>query len=191
MRFTAALPSSQLLTLDQARAHLRKDDSDEDAAITAAIAAASLRIDGPDSITGLAMLRRPHVGLGELADRVTLEVGPDAALTKVEVLQAGAWSDVTARFGLRRVRDQRADLVLLASQPLPAADDDEENLRVTVTAGFADAVESPRLAPVRQACLLLAAHYFENRAAAAFGGGYGELPMGVRALLKPYSRAME
>ncbi len=99
--------------------------------------------------------------------------------------------DVSSRFGLRRIRDQTADLVLLAGQALPTADDDEENLRVTVTAGFAVTATDPRLAPVRQACLLLVAHYFENRGATAFGGGVGELPMGVMALLRPYRRATE
>ena len=192
MLFKQGIPTDKLISLEDVRGQVRSEDTREDAVLAAALAAASLRLDGPDSVTGLPMLRRECTGLGILAPRIVLEIGPDAVLTSVEVLVSGVWTAVSAGvFALRKVRDQTAMLVLQNNQVLPTADYDEENCRVKVLAGFADKVTDPRLAPVRQACLLLTAHYFENRGAASFGGGFGELPMGVRALIKPFSRAME
>jgi uncharacterized phiE125 gp8 family phage protein len=43
--------------------------------------------------------------------------------------------------------------------------------------------------PIRQAIVLLAAHFFENREGVLVGEIAVELPFGIRALLEPYMRA--
>lgn len=188
----AGLAPERLVDLNAARRHLRLEETDQDAEIQAAIDAASLMIDGPDSFTGQAIVRRDHVAVCNLSRRVCLQAGPDPVLQKVEVLVSAAWQEVEIGLWLlRRVRGDMADLVLSPFETLPAADDDAENMRITVKAGFVASAADMRAAPLRQACLLLAAHYFENRSGFAFGGGYGELPMGVKALIAPFCRRYE
>lgn len=60
-------------------------------------------------------------------------------------------------------------------------------IQISFTCGFGDA-PSDVPAPLRQAVLMLAAHYFENREvlAGTGNGGAAVLPLGVQSLLTPY-----
>jgi uncharacterized phiE125 gp8 family phage protein len=188
----SGLPSQRLITLAEAKAQLRIEDVWEDVTIYNMIDAASLRLDGPDSVTGLPIIRRDHTATCRLSRRVDLRVGPNPTLVAVDVLVNGTWQALNVgNWKLRNVRADSAELELTASEELPVAEHDDENLRITVKAGFVDTPADPRCAPVKQACLLLTAHYFENRSATAFGSGFAELPMGVKALITPYCRRFE
>lgn len=63
-------------------------------------------------------------------------------------------------------------------------------IQISFTCGFGDAPGDVP-APIRQAVMMLAAHYFENREALAGlgSGGAALLPLGVQALLAPYRLA--
>jgi uncharacterized phiE125 gp8 family phage protein len=191
VRFRQAVPPGfPIFTIEEAKRHLRIEDEEQDQVLDQILAAVNARLDGPAAIGVLPIARRNFVGLGPMAPAVRCEAGPDAALVKVEAMRAGAYVDVSAAYTLREARDMTCLVRLKTGEALPQADVDEEAMRITLACGYAaDAAAVP--APIKQAALLMTAHWFENRGAAAFGGGFGELPMGVMALLRPYRRATE
>jgi uncharacterized phiE125 gp8 family phage protein len=60
-------------------------------------------------------------------------------------------------------------------------------IRVRWLAGYGDSSDGaqPLPAAIRQALLMLVAHWYENRAAVAIGSAAGEMPIGVQDLLRP------
>ena len=59
-------------------------------------------------------------------------------------------------------------------------------IAIDFRAGYGAAADVP--APLRQAILMLVAHWFETRAPIAFGLGPADIPMTVAALVAPYRR---
>lgn len=60
-------------------------------------------------------------------------------------------------------------------------------IRVRWLAGYGDSSDGalPLPAAIRQALLMLIAHWYENRTAVAIGSAAGEMPLGVQDLLRP------
>lgn len=191
VRLTA--PAS-LLTLAEARNWLRIDAADQDSTIQQAIDAAVQHLDGWTGILGRCLVtqtwRSFAVRLPSANCFLPLPLAPCASITAVRWRDA-AGTAITFSPTSYTLVDQTAgpalwfdpQAALAIPLPLPALRPDA----VEIDAVYGQpAAEVP--APLRQAALLLMAHWFENRSAAAFGGGFGILPMGVKSLVTPFRR---
>lgn len=176
-------PAEEPVTLAEARAHLRLEATEEDALLTALLTAARVMLE--------AETRRAFVTqdwrliLDDWpATWIALPLAPVAAVTSVKVAAMSgamlaldpAFYEVDAKGEPPRVAAKRGQ-----AWPMPATR--LGGIEVDFTAGYGAAASVP--APLKQAVLLLAAHWFENREPVGNGA---ELPLTVSALAARYRR---
>lgn len=169
-----------------AKAHLRVDGSDEDALITSLIETATVHIERE---YGLALVTQ---GLTIIRDEwpdnwlVELPVSPIQSVDSVTTYEVdgGSFSfDIGHWFADLATRPPR--LVLHGTAPWPRPGRRANGIEIAVTAGYGDTANDVP-APIRQAVLLLVAHWFEQREPVAVGLGAQEIPSTVASLLAPY-----
>ena len=176
-------PTGDVVTLAEAKAHVRYDDSDQDAYITALVAAAVGYLDGWTGVLGRALLtqewRQDFRGFSE---RLRL---PMIATSVVSVTNGG---DTVADTVYVLRRDHLGSYVTLKTdQSWPSVATGDAPVSVTFECGYGAAADVP--APIKQWILLTVGDWFRNRETGAVGAKAGEIPMsaGARALLAAYS----
>jgi len=184
MILTAA-PSSEPVTLDEAKAHLRVDGSDEDMLIASLITAARVHV---EAALSRALLTQGWTLLLDAwpGREVRFPIAPLQSVDEVRVLDAAGTPTViapgdyfvdTAGSPPRLVRESGVTW----PQPGQVAN----GIEIDFTAG-----EGPTGAdipqPLRQAVLQLAAHWFETREPVFASQSVITVPLGVGALMAPY-----
>ncbi|MEM1266538.1 MAG: head-tail connector protein [Pseudomonadota bacterium] len=165
--------------------HLRlgtgfSDDGSLDQLLEAYLRTAVASIEGR---TGKITLTRDYaweIARWATCERQGLPLAPVTAVTRVALIgRDGTETDVSPEsYGLRQ-DSQRPTLEAVALPTIPTLG----TVRIEFTAGFgADWEDSP--ADLRQAILMLAAHYFEHRTAT--GARLRELPFGVLQLIERF-----
>lgn len=179
-------PASTIVSLAEAKEHLRVDFSDDDDYITALVAAADAHLDGPFGAVGIALdeqtwrVTRP-AAQGRYG--VRLPVLPLVAVTAISYLdqdeaeQSATLSDFQWFNG-----DSFAYVEPKKGNAWPAMSAERNALRITFTAGTG----CPE--GVKHAAKLLVGHWYENREAVSVRDGVAEFPMAVDALLSRYRR---
>ena len=178
-------PALEPVALADARAHLRLDTDDDDELITAAIAAARVHVE--------AMTRRCLIEQGwrVYLDRwpkrriVTLAPAPLVSVEAVTVYDANGDPSVVA------AEDYEVDtvavpgrLVLSGSAPV-AVGRAVNGIEIDLTAGYGpSSIDVP--APLRQAIMMLVAHWYEHRGAVGHDMAGTVPPLGFDALIAPY-----
>lgn len=182
-------PSVALVSLTEAKAHLRVNSSEEDALIAGLAAAAMSYLDGPSGRLGRALLQQTWVQDFEgFSGRLRLPVGDLMEVSSVtyydasnvqQTLDASVWTAFT---------DARGPFVTLGiGQSWPAVYSRRDAVRVTWTAGFgATAVSVPPA--IRHAALVLIGQWYANRSASGDGAQATELPFAVEASIAPFIR---
>lgn len=174
-------PPEPLVSLEDAKDHLRVTVNDEDNLITGYIAAASAWIDGPAGWLGRSIGEQTLEFRGHVfAALDRLPYGPVIAVTEVRYVNPQGVDQVLPDSVYQIVG---RGLVLRHGASWPPMRGDAEGVRVIYQAGEA---EVP--AQVRQAVLLLVGQWFRNRMAVNVGNIVNELPFGVEALLSPLRR---
>lgn len=176
-------PAEEPVTLDEARAHLRVDETGEDALIVGLVTAARTMLE--------AETRRAFVSQGW---QLTLDAWPqtrriDLGLAPVVSVDELAVDGVALDASLydTGLRHDPPRIALKRNAALPDPDDGVEGITVSFTAGYGDASAVPQ--PLKQAILMLTAHWYENRMAGGMeGGGAVLLPLGAQHLVAPYRR---
>lgn len=179
MSVLVVTPPDPLVTLAEAKAHLRRLDGEEDAYIMSLVAAASAFIDGPYGIVKRAVGRqtlevRSHVFSGICA----LPLGPVESITSVKYIDVDG-AEQTVPDATYYLTDERFGL--MSGAVWPRLRGDANGVRVQYLAGF-----DPVPEPIKQAALLLVSQWFMNRSAVAVGSAVNDMPNGVKALLWPY-----
>jgi len=186
MRVFVTDPPAALVSLEEAKDHLRVRHDDEDALIAAYIAAACAHIDGPNGWLGRALglqtleARLPAFGT---CGWIELPYPPAVSIEGIEYVdQAGA--TVTLAEG----EYELAGNLLRPTWPgsFPAADwrgAAGETVRIRWVAGYE---ELP--APIRAAILLMVGDLYANRSTVVVGAGAAAIPMSTTAehLLSPF-----
>jgi len=151
-------PGEEPVALADAKAWCRIDTDDDDALVTALIAAARLEV---ESFTGRALVTQSW--------RLTLEcpVGREVMLPVVPV---SAISAATA--------DGEDIAVTLQGDAALLPDEGYETLSIDYTAGYGAAADVPP--DLKQAVLMLVAYWYDNR------DGLGARPAGLEAALRGY-----
>ncbi|MGD9866731.1 MAG: head-tail connector protein [Hyphomicrobiales bacterium] len=180
-------PAVEPLSLAEAKAHLRLDGDDEDALVTSLIATARTHV---ERTLDLALLTQ---GWSLLLDRwpdagpVGIPLAPVQSVTSVEVADAGGGKETfAAEHYFLDAASTPARLTPTGSQPWPRPGRRAAGIEIAFTAGFGDEADDVP-PPIRQALLLLAAHWFETREPVSLAGAV-EVPATVAALLAPYRR---
>lgn len=170
-------PPAPIVSLAEAKAHLRVTADGEDALISSYIAAASAHIDGPDGILKRAVMTQTLALITHAPPRRVRLLGPVASL------EAVTWTDET---GDPQTVDEDSyflsgDYLSLTARRAWPWSCPTNPVRVEFKAG---ADEAPL--PIRQAVLLLVGQWFRNRMAINVGNIVNEMPNGVKALLAPH-----
>lgn len=181
--------SAALLTLAEAKAHLRVDHSDEDAYIQTLITAAVSYFDGYSGRLGRCILEQTwRVDFDAFSDEMRLPIGDLIAVSSMTYYDANNAQQTLASTVYQALSDGLGTYISLKpGQVWPAAYARQDAVRVTWTAGFgATAATVPPA--IKHAALLLIGHWYENRATVNVGNINSELPFTVEALLAPFSR---
>ena len=179
-------PSVEPITLAEAKAHLRVEQTAEDALIGSLIITSRLHI---ETALGLALITQ---GWSYFIDRwpksrdIILPLRPVQAINAIRIyaddttyvtLPAGTFALDGAGLPARVVRTASAT----PSNPARASG----GIEFALTAGFG-ATPAAVPAPIRQALLLLVAHWFEHRDPIEIGSAETRIPAVVSDLLAPY-----
>lgn len=173
-----------MITIEEAKAHLRVEHGEEDALITSLIASASRHI---ENRTGQVFDKRD--GIVMIADRLPkgsegleLERTPVRSVTEVAYLDSDGLRVLMPEAAIY-VEKRRVYPVIYPAidASWPENRPQRGSVQITVNAGYEDPP-----ADVRSAALLIIGHLYENRESVIIGTISSELPMGVEMLLAPY-----
>lgn len=182
-----AAPAAEPISLAEAKAHLRVDTDDEDTLISSLIVAARMLT---ERSLGLALITQSWSHFLDAVPQrgcVALPLGPVQSVSAVRLHDGdGGTSTVdTGGYDTDLLSDP-ARVVLTAAVPSLGLRP-FNGFEVAFVAGYGDAAtDVPQ--PIRQALLLLVAHWFERREPVELGPGPQGVPAVAGGLLQPYRR---
>jgi len=180
-------PSVDLVTLVEAKAHLRVEHTDEDTYIGGLISAAVSYLDGYSGRMGRALLEQTWtLDFDAFTDKLRLPVGDLISVSSVTYYDASNVQQTLATSVWTSLTDSRGPYVTLKpSQVWPDAYARPDAIRVTWKAGYGTTAASVPVA-IKQAALLLIGQWYAAREAAGDSSMATELPFAVEALIAPF-----
>lgn len=178
MRVTVITPPQPIVSMDEARAHLRVDEGEEDLLISSLIDVATAWLDGPDGWLGRA--------LGEQVLEARLDTWPrPLRLPCPPLLSVEAASYVDPNGVVQQIPIVGG---LLDLGSWPCVRGREGDIVIRYRAGYVSSNGASTVpAPIRHAILLMVSHLFNNRDAVTVTAAQpAKLPLGVDALLSPF-----
>lgn len=167
-----------LIAVDEAKAHLRVDHTEEDTLITALCSVVEAHLSGPDGVLSRGLVNRSFRAVYQPADFC---IGGPASggrfwmhgfalvhtLSLVEVLTGGVYVELPAGDALLFADDFHAYVTARSGASWPVADAGvPDPVRITVVSGYGNlAAHVP--APIRHAALLMLGFLYQNREANA------------------------
>jgi uncharacterized phiE125 gp8 family phage protein len=178
-------PASTPVTLTEAKAQCRIDNSEEDVYVTSLIAAATDYFDGPNGVLNRALMTQtwqlsydafPCGGL-------QIPLGPVQSITSVEYVDP-----VTQLYVTWAASNYETDLVspdawVIPKDSWPTTLETSNAIRVTFVAGFTTVPPS-----IKAAILMLIAHWYENRETVTPNANMMPIPYGVSAIIATQNR---
>lgn len=176
-----------VVTLTEAKTHLRVDGNSEDALITSLVAAAVQYLDGWTGVLGRCLAtqtwRQDFDSFSGRCMRLPLSATTIASV-KWRASDGTLSTVSSSDYALKA--DSLGSYVRFSDAfALPADLAQSQAVLIEFTAGYGAAAAVP--APLKAAILLLVGHWYQHREAAA-PAGIAELPMAVDALIAPYRR---
>jgi len=179
-------PAVEPVSLDDAKAHLRIDGDGEDAIVATLVTVSRTHVERS--------LGRALITQGWQLVLDGWPVSPWLALPIMPVQAVGAITtyasdDAPTVFASDHytldAHSQPARLVLRGAQSWPVPGRRANGIEITLTAGYGDAAEDVP-APLRQALLLLIAHWYERREPVVLDAAAADVPATVAGLIAPY-----
>lgn len=156
-----AAPATGLLTLAEAKTHLRVNSSDEDTYITALVARASAYLDARDGVLGEALVTQTW--------RLSFSFAPDGAfelpiqpVQSITVIKYFDTANVEQTFSAANYRLANNKVELVDGKSWPSVAGREIAFWVDFVAGYGAAADVPET--VRHLCAVMVADLYENRA---------------------------
>jgi uncharacterized phiE125 gp8 family phage protein len=177
-------PTDTIVTLEQAKAHLRVAHDDEDDLITLLIEAATAFIEGPHGLGIALMPQQWRLSLDGFPPCIRIPLNP------VQTIDGITYRDTTGATVTLPPASYAVDLDGVATveraigASWPSTASLKGSAKVTFTAGFETVP-----ADLKAAALLIVGHLHENREAVAGTTGTAtplEVPMGVEAIFSRY-----
>lgn len=161
-RLTA--PATGVVTLADARDHLRVTEGTEDKLISDHIATASAYLDARDGVLGEALVTQTWRLLMDTPQEVTIPLGPVQSIAAVQYIDAAG---ATQTWGSANYRLSGREFVLVDGASWPTIAEREEAFWIDFVAGYGGTGAIP--ATARQAALLMIGELYERRAMDAAG----------------------
>ncbi len=179
-------PLAEPVSVADAKAHMRIDSTAEDTLIASLIVTSRLHI---EAALGLALLTQAwsyFVDAWPRSREIVLPLKPVQSITTVRVWAQDGTSQILSADAYTLDGDGKPPrLVLSRSAAPPAPGRSASGIEIAFSAGYGDAgTDVP--APIRQALVLLVAHWFENREPVRADAPQAEIPHMVTTLLAPY-----
>ena len=183
-----SLPATEPVSLAEAKLHLRVDHADEDVMILSLIAAARLHL---EHVLGRAFITQAWLYLFDdwpAGYAVNLPLAPIQSIVSVKVYdEADVATTLSPSFYLLDGLSVPPRLVRRSPSAFPRPGRIANGVEVSFIAGHGSlASEVP--APLRQAILLLVAHWYEHRQPVEIGIERETLPVAVLDLVAPFRR---
>ncbi len=182
--YLLAGPAEEPVSLAEAKAFLKVDDTAEDGLITTLIGAARLHVEG---VTGKALLAQSwRIVLDDWPDGgvVKLPVAPLVSVTAISAVDDHGGSHDIALAQFLSEPDRLIVPRVVVGMPVLQA---RQGLEIDYVAGFGTEPQDVP-ADLRQAVLGLVAHWHEHRDAVIVAGSGAVVPSGFDRALAPYRR---
>lgn len=191
--YPIAAPVSEVVSLEEMKAHLRVDFDDDDALIGAMISAVTQHLDGRDGDLGRALIdQTSELRMAWFPRVVRLPLPPFIEVEAIEYLDgSGARQTFAAEKYSVTGAGGRGMVHLAPGQCWPTLPCDRpEPAIVRFRAGYLDGGVSPPEAnvpaPIKAAIKLMAGTLYQNREHVVIGQTAIEIPWAADALLRPY-----
>ncbi len=183
-----AAPALEPVSVSEAKDYLRVDTAIEDPVVASLILAARLHIEGALDIAMVTQSWSLFLDCWPEEGRVSIPLGPLKSVDSVKVYDADdAAQTVSPETYVVDLSSLRPRLVRQGGAIWPRPGRSANGIEIALTAGFGDTpAHVPQ--PIRQAVLMLVAHWYQEREPVAFDKP-DALPHGVADLLKPYRQA--
>jgi len=181
-------PTVEPISLAEAKDHMRVDGTSEDALISSLILTSRLHI---EAALGLALVTQSWKLLLDnwpKGQQVRIPLRPLQSVTEIRIYDAAGASALvgTDRYVVDAVSNPGR--IVAEGGGLPQPGRAANGIEIAFVAGYGgNAAEVP--APIRQALLLLIAHWYEHRDPVEIGTPDVAIPAAVSRLLKPYRQA--
>jgi uncharacterized phiE125 gp8 family phage protein len=176
-----AAPLVGPISLEEVRAHLRIDQSEEDPTLQIYIDAATGYLEGPNGILGRLLATQSWLQPYPLFTDpllLPLELQPVQSVIALNYWDASGVQRLMSDTLYRLVQAEAGPRVeRTTADPWPATAVRDDAVSLEFVAG-----EIAVTTPIRQAMLLMVGHWYANREAVA-AGGMAELPLAVTSLL--------
>lgn len=178
-------PGAEPVSIDEVKAHLRIDGNSEDALMSSLVLTSRLHI---EAALGLALMTQQWqlvLDSWPAAGSVKLAIAPVQSITEVRIAdKSGATTSVAASSYALEATGRPARIVPVeGAWPTPGRK--TGGIQIDFVAGFGAAAQDVP-APIRQALLLLIAHWYEHRDPIEIGAPATAVPHAVSRLLHPY-----
>lgn len=178
-------PACEPVSLDAAKVFLRVEHDDDDATIAALIASARLHVETQTRRALITQTWRLSRDVWPAGGAVPVLPAPLRELLAVRVYRSDGGVDVVAPENFAIDAISAPARLTFARGALPAPERVGGGIEFDVVVGYGDAPEDvPQ--PLRQAILLLVAHWYENRALIAAHHQVASVPSSILALIAPY-----
>lgn len=181
-------PAVEPLSVDEAKEHLRVDGASEDTLISSLIMTSRLHIEAALGLALITQTWRQTLDRWPKNSEVIVPLRPLQAVSEIRVYDGNGGSAVVP------AEDYIVDVagnpgrIVPAGSLLPTPGKKAAGIEIAFTAGYGDAATDVP-APIRQALLLLVAHWYEHRDPVEIGTAGVAIPAAVSRLLKPYRLA--
>ena len=181
MRYTRTITATwEPVTIDDARDHCRVTVTTDDSYLEALVAVAREKIEYD---TKRCIVESDFLGYLHKfpAGDIIIQQSPVSAISKVEYLDGGSYSEwATAKWGKDLV-GQPARLCPVNGESWPDADTALNTVKITFVAGYASAAAVPQR--IKQAIKLLVGHWYANRQEVVTGTQVNIVPVGYENIV--------
>ncbi|MBL8564744.1 MAG: phage head-tail connector protein [Hyphomicrobiaceae bacterium] len=178
-------PLGEPLTLDQVKLHLRLDGAGEDTLLASLILTSRLHI---EAALGLALISqgwRLVLDAWPADGALALPISPVQGIEEIRVRDRDGNSAVVSADDYELAAAGRPQRLVRRGAGWPPPGRPVAGIEIDLVAGFGTTAEDVP-APIRQALMLLVAHWYEHRDPFEIGAPQTHVPGAVSRLLGPY-----
>ena len=179
-------PLAEPISVADAKTHLRIDGSAEDILIASLILTSRLHIEAALGLSLITQFWQLQLNDWPDGNAISLPLQPVSAITAVRTLAADG--TITTLSPADTILDTGPPPRVVRTGPSwPRVTAAANGITISFVAGFGPSATNVP-APIRQAMLLLVAHWYEHRDPIEIGEPDTAIPKAVSELLKPYRR---